>query len=135
MNNENAFFCYLRAKKEVFLIGFLVLVGITLLCLGTFDVFPGSKTENVSYEDAMTKNVENVLSNVTGVGEVQVLILYESDTTAAYAQDAETSMKVVSVTVVCDGGDSAAVRAELTKMLSSFFGIGANRITVLKRKA
>ena len=42
--------------------------------------------------------------------------------------------EVLGVTVVCDGGDNATVRARLTEMLSALFGIGSNRIAVLPSK-
>ncbi len=136
MNKENAFLAYLKSRKEIFFVAFLLLSGIALLLLGGTDSSFFSEKKEVSYEKTVETEVENLLRNVRGVGEVSVLIRFEdAEKTSLYGQSSDTSPRVASVTVVCDGGDNATVCAELTKMLSAHFGIGANRVTVLKRKA
>jgi hypothetical protein len=51
-----------------------------------------------------------------------------------YGSDQKGEETVESVIVICDGADSSQVRLTLTEMLSSFFGIGANRIRIEKKK-
>ena len=57
--------------------------------------------------------------------------------TMIYYQKASSrydEQKVESVVVICEGGDSVKVKKCLTEMLSSFFGIGSNRVKVEKMK-
>lgn len=37
---------------------------------------------------------------------------------------------IVGVAIVCEGGDSAVVRSEITKLVTSLFGIGSDRVYV-----
>lgn len=40
------------------------------------------------------------------------------------------SPEILGVAVVCDGGNSSVVRAEITELVTSLFGIGADRVYV-----
>ena len=40
----------------------------------------------------------------------------------------------MGVTVVCDGGKSDRVRADICELMRALFDIGSNRIAVLERK-
>ena len=42
--------------------------------------------------------------------------------------------RVLGVSVLCEGGASDRVRAEITEMLCALFDIGANRVSVLPLK-
>lgn len=67
--------------------------------------------------------IEELCSATYGVGECRVLL--------SYAEDGE---RVVAVAVVCEGADSIEVRQRLTELLSSFYGIGYNRISIERLK-
>lgn len=43
------------------------------------------------------------------------------------------SPKVTGVAVICDGGDSAVIKSEITGLVTSLFGIGANQVYVGKK--
>ena len=47
-----------------------------------------------------------------------------------YSGDGE----VYAVAVLCDGAESALVRERLTSLVCSLFGVGANRVEILKIK-
>ena len=60
-------------------------------------------------------------SMTEGVGECRVMITYSADGKSVYG-----------VAVLCEGAESPEVRANVTELLASLFGIGANRISILK---
>lgn len=67
---------------------------------------------------------ENALSElcsyVDGVGRCYAEASYDSEG------------EVFAVAVMCEGADNTEVRSELYRLISSFYGIGYNRISVLK---
>lgn len=91
----------------------VALLGVALLLLCRAELTAQKPEQS---EDEM---ISEMCALVDGVGNCRVMISREEE-------------RVVAVTVLCEGADSVAVRARITDMLSSFFGIGANRISVLK---
>lgn len=108
---------YIKDKKSFLPIAIALALGILLWCLGSTN-----ETEEVSAV-GMEERLAEICSGVEGVGECEILIYYSKTDTRGDAA-------VESVLVICDGADSVDVRARLTAMLSSFFGIGTNRIRV-----
>ncbi len=111
----------LKGRYAVLFISGLALVLFLLL-------FPKScegeeKTEAKSEEEA---RIEALCSAVEGVGECRVMVTYEKSN----GRDEERS--VYSVAVICEGADSVAVRARLTELITSLYGIGSNRVSVIK---
>ena len=94
------------------LLALLAVLGVLLLTFG------GRVGEEG--EPDLEGEVAELCSTVAGVGECRVMLTVSE------------GGEVQSVAVVCDGGDSARVRAALTDLLSDLFGIGASRITVHK---
>lgn len=90
------------------------------LCLGVVLIFiSGTWGGGESVKEEEDPLVE-LCSSVGGVGR-------------CYAQASfDTEGEVVAVAVVCEGADNTEVRAELYRLISSFYGIGYNRISVLK---
>ena len=90
------------------------------LCLGVVLIFIsgmwGGRESGKTEEDPLIE----LCSSVDGVGR-------------CYAQASfGTEGEVVAVAVVCEGADRTEVRSELYRLISSFYGIGYNRISVLK---
>lgn len=102
---------------------------LIVLALGLILMFLGNKSEDVVEPDVgIEEKIATACSGVDGVGDCSVLVYYAP-------QDSRTDeAKVESVIVICEGADSVEVRFTLTEMLSSFFGIGANRIRIEKMK-
>lgn len=73
--------------------------------------------------EGLEARLADMCSEIDGVGECRVMITYSEDGESVYA-----------VAVLCDGGDSVAVRERITELMVSLFGIGSNRISVLKIK-
>ena len=117
---DKRFLKYIKDKKSVALISLTLALGLIL-------IFIGGRNDGVEIADVgIEERLSVACSGVDGVGECEVLVYYSS----SGSRDGE---KVESVIVICDGADSADVRLRLTEMLSSFFGIGSNRIRVEKR--
>lgn len=94
------------------------------------------------------------LHSIRGAGEVRVLLSVRSTAERQIARDAEGEVVLASengsrgavelyysypdylgAVVVCEGADAAAVRLAVTEAVSSFTGLGADKITVLKMKS
>ena len=111
-----------RSKLRILLV---FAVGLALL-LSASGISRGAGED----EDDMTRSVREFCEAVDGVGECRVIISYEfSD--GGYFSSSERE-RVMAVAVACRGADRADVQKKLKELLSSFFGIGTNRVSVLK---
>lgn len=118
---DKKFLKFLRDKKDVTKVALVIALGLILIFLG------GRKDTPVSEDaDGIEERIAAACSEVEGVGECEVFLYF--------APGDSREEQVVSVIVVCEGADSAEVRLCLTSMLSSFFGIGTNRIRIEKMK-
>lgn len=115
---DKNFLKYIRDKKNLSLV-------ILALAFGILLIFIGSRGEGETVSGVgMEERLSSACSQIAGVGECEILIYYS---------DVDGQGEVESVMVICDGADSVAVRSELTSMLSAFFGIGTNRIRIVRR--
>lgn len=112
------FYKYLKDKRSVMLVAVALALGLILIFLGSGD----EKSPELGIEERLAV----ACSGVEGVGECSVLVYYSSEA-------GKNDGAVESVIVICDGADDVRVRLRLTEMLSSFFGIGSNRIRIEKR--
>lgn len=115
----NSFVKHLKNKKELVLVLILLCVAVALIVIGSAG---GSDTADDSYE----ARVADICNSIEGVGRCRVLIYYGEPTTR-YSEK-----KVEGIVVVCEGAGSIEVRRRLTEALSSFFGIGSNRVIIEK---
>ena len=120
----NKFLRSLKGKKETVII-------LIALALGLILLFAGGKEEGEASieEEGLEERIAVACSAVDGVGECSVYIYFSKDASRDKAE------RVESVIVVCEGADSVSVRLRLTEMLSSFFGIGTNRIRIEKMQS
>ena len=114
---DKIFLRYVKDKRNAAFV-------IIALAIGLILIFIGSAEENETVEVGKEDKISAMCSKIEGVGECEV-ILYYSD-----SRDVE---RVESIIVICDGADSVEVKSRLISMLSSFFGIGTNRIRVERR--
>lgn len=107
------------------------------------------------------QQLEDFLSQIQGAGEVRVLLAYAQGEETVYQTDSDlsdTSSRVDTViitdsqrgeaglvqqvnpptylgaVVVCQGADSAEVRLAIVEAVSTYTGLGADKISVLKMK-
>ena len=109
---------------------------LLILMLGAIFVFFSFGSlcgEEEEYEeDSLAVELQTLLESVEGVGKCRVMISYRESGGSYYSRNTEKT--VYAVAVVCRGADSALVSAKVRDMVSATFGIGVNRVTVLKMK-
>ena len=148
------------AKYKYVLI--ILLVGLILLLLPT-----GSKTKvktaqaSPVSEQTQTQTIQaeeqrltQLLQQINGAGQVQVLLSYRCSAERELATDdageptiisagggAQEAVELKTVSpqylgavVVCDGADSASVRHAIIQAVTSLTGLGSNKIAVVKMK-
>lgn len=121
----------------------------------------GAVTRTIDeYRADLEARMENICAQVAGVGAVEVVVTLEGGFEYVYAYDIKSTVggestsyitigsgdneslvyiterapAVTGIGVVCTGGMDAAVRREVTALLSAAFGVGSNKIYVTGRK-
>lgn len=128
---------FLKKTPGLARMGIIFVLGVALLLFasGTKKEETQSETFDLSaYGEALEKRLEALCSQTEGVGQAEVMITFESGALAEYqgsTQIATHPPKVQGVTVLCTGGGSDAVRADVSEMLGALLGIGTSRICVL----
>ena len=116
---DRIFLKYVKDKKNIAFIAIALALGLIL-------IFLGSGTDSEVVEVGVEDKISALCSSIEGVGECEVILYYSENASRG-------DERVESIIVICDGGDSVEVRSRLISMLSSFFGIGTNRIRVERR--
>ena len=114
-----------------------------------------SNTENADQVAALERQMEDLFSSISGVGQVKVLLTEEQGGEVFYQTEGEDEKTVLvngsdrsesglvrttrppayrGAVVVCKGADSAAVRLAVVEAVANATGLGTDRITVLKMK-
>lgn len=111
---------------------------------------------NPDYEKALCEQLENVISQIEGVGKVSIMITFEGSASNEYQTDTDTSEteekqktviignkealiksitnpKVAGVLVVCEGGDSLKVKERVINAVSTVLNISSGRVYVTNR--
>ena len=133
MDNELTEKMLNKSGKEKILI--VLLIGVLLLVIaipvksdktsgyvsddGTYKT---SKEQISDYDVYMEQRIEKILSQVKGVGKVNVMVTVGNtdDTT------------IEGVVIVAQGGDNGSVAADITSALEALLGIPVHKIKVLK---
>lgn len=111
--------------------------------------------ELILYQDYLEERVVNLCQSVSGVGKVTAVVTLEGGFEEIYATQWESGNEVyvilgsgssasplpisralpqiAGIGIVCDGGGNAAVRQELTDLLSATFDLATHRIYVTVR--
>ncbi len=146
--------------------------GILVLLLGVaLMLIPGKKetsseqaaapTAPQSTEPSLREQLESVLSQIEGAGQVRVLLSVETGSQTIYQTDREEASdnlrvqtvivtgtdraqtglvsrkdpeKYLGAVVVCKGADRPAVRLAIVEAVAKLTGLGADQISVLKMK-
>ena len=89
------------------------------------------------YKRELEKDLSELCSSIDGVGRCEVRITFSEGERVEYRgtnKVSETPPKVLGVSIVCDGGGRADVRAAITECMVALFDIGANRVAVARRR-
>lgn len=152
---------WLSRYKYVLLVG-LIGVGLLLLPSGTKDKTQAPVTQPVAVKPALEDQLELLLRQLQGAGDVKLLLttaqgeryIYQTDSNAG--QNGEVRLETVIVSgadrqenpvlqqtvgpvyqgavVLCQGAADAAVRLAVVEAVSKATGLGADKICVLKMK-
>ena len=140
----------------------VILAGLALMLLPGKEEQPAlAPTSETVQEISVEASLENILSKIQGVGKVQVLLTEARGMQTIYVRDESTSgdsMKTDAVIlndsnrsqkgmvsqvippvyqgaiVVCQGGDSPAVKLAVVEAVCDATGLSADKISVLKMK-
>jgi len=154
---------WIRKYRYVLLV-LAVGFGLMLLPTGktegvTDDALKEESRENM--QESLDSRLMHLLSQISGVGDVQVLLSIAEGEETLYQTDSQISqdqsrVETVLITgadraqaglikqvkppvyrgavVVCKGGDKPSVRLAVVEAVSSLTGLGADQISVLKMK-
>lgn len=114
LKSDKSFIEFLRSGSSL-RIGLILLLGAILILVGSL----GNREQTAEKPDTEAR-VAEMCALAEGVGRCEVMLTYSE------------SGEVVSALVLCDGGNLPEVRARVSDMVSSLFGIGTNRIRVQK---
>lgn len=155
---------FLGKKKNIKAVYIIVIIGVMLLCFPSF-FEKEEKTESIisQSENISAKEIEKILSQISGVGKCHVLITYKSSGEYVTAKDVtrkndeksvdtdeknviigsgsgekpfivrQNSPEVLGVLVVCDGGENAKIKSAVTESVCALCGISANRVKVFEK--
>jgi hypothetical protein len=132
LNSDNAIISFFKKKENLKYI-ILALVALFFILLGAGLGNEQKATADMSREGQIEARLGELCSSVKGVGKCKVMVYLEADVQKySYAKE---NTRVSAVSIVCDGGDKESVRAALTDLISSLYGIGTNRISINKLSA
>ncbi len=127
---NNKIFAYILI---IFVAGVLMLV----LCGDEKNTALNAKeamVSNYSTEDEL--RIENVLSQIEGVGKIKVLINYNEKTSSSFlfekSEDETDSKNYTGVIVSAEGADNSIVSNIIKESISTFLGIPLHKIVVYK---
>ena len=106
---------FFSSIKPSWKIGLLLLLGLLLILLSGLG---GKNTAELPDEE---ERIAEMCSLIDGVGDCRVMMTYRPGT---------EKDEVYAVFVLCDGGESVAVREKITSMLCALYGIGAHRVEI-----
>ena len=150
---------FLGARGRIWLLLGGVLAGIFLIVAGGMldtgessgnaKLYEEDLEQLLAYEERLEKEIKALCEDVSGVGQVEVMLRLQGGTRVLYATDekgkpasvgsgsAEQPLhssilmpEVAGVAIVCRGGNSPTVQKTLTDLVSTALGIPANRVAV-----
>ncbi len=118
MKSDKSFFEFLRSGGLARILPLLI-CGVLMLMLGS-RMFFGDGGEQIVAQASAEDELAELCSAIEGVGRCRIMLTEDEDG------------RVCAVAVLCDGAGSVSVRKSVTELMTSLYGIGANRISILK---
>ena len=138
MIKDNKYISYMLKNKKKILLLLLVAAGVLIMLLSLDSGEDTAATEALSdYKKRLENEMETLCSSIEGAGKCRVTVTFEEGESFEYRGSSvvgSSPPKVLGVTVVCEGGGSPDVRADISRAMVALFDIGANRVCVLKMK-
>ena len=125
---------FLKEKGSKYIL--IVLLGLLILvmCIPTGTNSSEIKTESQSTDMDLEHRLEQVLSAMDGVGEVEVMITVEGSTENMFSTKSD-GVKASGVLVVAEGAGKASVDAQILEAVKALFSIDVHKISIVKMKS
>lgn len=134
---KNRFVAFFAADKKRAVAIVAAVIGIMLILLSSVGSAERGASESDYGAEALESEVEEMLSSIRGVGKCRVKISFVTGERLEYKSGeivCREPPRVLGVSVVCEGGDTAEVRRAVYDAIEALFDIGSNRISVQKLK-
>lgn len=114
-----------------------------------------SSPELQTYTAYLENRIEDLLNQINGVSNAKVMVTIESSKETIYAKEGanldyviirdssgnenalpvkEISANIRGVAIVCDYQNNDSIKIKIIELISSLFGIGSNRISIMNSK-
>ncbi|MBO5439352.1 MAG: hypothetical protein J6A53_01695 [Clostridia bacterium] len=139
-----------KKYKNKILICSLVIIGVLLLLISSFDFSKKDEKDTSSYlyTEALEKKIEEFLKKVDGIYEAKVIVTLDTTEEKVYAQNSsgldyiltnegapisitEIYPTVRGVAIACTNGDEDETKMKITELISAYLGISSNRIKIV----
>lgn len=91
----------------------------------------GVELSNGDYCTNMQKQVENIVSKISGVGSAAVVINWDKSTDkTAFGSGTTENPKPIGALIVCDGGNSTKVKLDVIYAVSTLLDLSIEKIMV-----
>jgi stage III sporulation protein AG len=123
-------------RRRLIALSLIFALGVALLLFSSVGGGEGGDADELSeYKARLERELSELCSSVDGVGECRVFVTFSEGESYEFQGGeikATRPPRVQGVTVLCEGGGRAAVRAHVSELISALFDIGSNRICVMK---
>lgn len=126
---------------------FIVIAIVALIMIFAISMFDGESSDSQLSRELTAENYQNVLEteleamveNVSGAGESKIMLTLDNSYEYVYLDDGETLRKINEpeirgVVVACEGGESAVVKEEVCKLLTTVLGVSSTKVYITKLK-
>ena len=125
---------FIKEKGSKYLVFILIGLLILVMCIPTGTNSSSIiKEETADTEQTLETKLEQVLSEMEGVGRVKVMITTEGETESVFG-DGKSSQKVCGVVVVAEGAGNATINARISDAVKALFSIDVHKITLVKMR-
>lgn len=113
MKSDKSFKDFLKTGSSLTVFLAVLLIGVLLIVMSAFGTGADARNEE--------EELAEICSSIEGVGRCRTVITYTED-----------DKEVFAVAVLCEGAENVYVRERINKLVTSLYGIGSNRVSVLK---
>lgn len=108
----------------------VLLIYFSCVSLDSDKTTKDADVSDMDYCQAMQVQLENVVSQIMGVGEATIVINWDKSVTTSFGGGTNDNPQATGVIVVCDGGDSTKVKLDVTFAVSTLLNLSIEKIIV-----
>ena len=127
---------FLKEKKNKYIVIILMVLLLLVLLMPTSskeaEGAGGTLVSEGVSERETEAQLKRVLSAMEGVGEVEVMITFETEGNSLFGSSSGMG-KVSGVVIVADGAGNAVVETRILNAVKALFSIEAHKISIVKR--